>query len=60
MTTSAKPKLLMVEDDMIIAADNLEKVDAISEHYEFLTINARQIPISRRMKEQVINRIKMI
>lgn len=50
----------MVEDDMIIAADNLEKVDAISEHYEFLRINAQQIPISRRMKEQVINRIKMI
>ena len=39
---------------------NLEKVDAISEHYEFLTIRTQQIPISRRMKEQVITRIKMI
>lgn len=39
---------------------NLEKVDAISEHHEFLTIKAQQIPISRRMKEQVISRIKMI
>lgn len=39
---------------------NLDKMDAISEHHEFLTIHSHQIPISRRMKEQVINRIKMI
>jgi DNA-binding LytR/AlgR family response regulator len=39
---------------------NLEKIDAISENYEFVTVNAKQIPISRRMKEQVVKRIKMI
>lgn len=39
---------------------NLDKIDAISEYHEFLTIQSHQIPISRRLKEQVMQRIKMI
>ncbi len=39
---------------------NLTKIDAISEYHEFLTILSHQIPISRRLKEEVIKRLKMI
>lgn len=39
---------------------NLDKIDAIGEYHEFLTIQSHQIPISRRLKEQVIQRINMI
>lgn len=39
---------------------NLYKIDAISENYEYLTITAHQVPISRRNKEEVVKRLKMI
>jgi DNA-binding LytR/AlgR family response regulator len=39
---------------------NLQKIDAISEYHEFLTIKSFQIPIARRTKEEVTNRLKMI
>lgn len=39
---------------------NFKKIDAISEYYEYLTIQSHQIPISRRSKEAVIKRLKMI
>ena len=39
---------------------NLKKIDAISEHHEYLTIQSHQIPVSRRSKEEVIKRLKMI
>jgi len=39
---------------------NLKKIDAISEYHEYLTIKSHQIPISRRSKEEVIKRLKMI
>lgn len=39
---------------------NLHQIDAISEYQEYLTLGTQQIPISRRMKEQVIKRLKMI
>ena len=39
---------------------NLFKIDAISEYQEYLTVGTHQIPISRRMKEQLVKRLKMI
>jgi len=39
---------------------NLKKIDAISEHHEYLTIQSHQIPVSRRSKEEVIKRLRMI
>jgi len=39
---------------------NLQKIDAISEYYEYLTIQSHQVPISRRTKEEVVKRLKMI
>ncbi len=39
---------------------NLKKIDAISEYHEYLTIQSHQVPISRRTKEEVIKRLKMI
>lgn len=39
---------------------NLKKIDAISEHHEYLTIQSHQVPISRRTKEEVVKRLKMI
>ena len=39
---------------------NLKKIDAISEYHEYLTIQSHQVPISRRSKEEVIKRLKMI
>ncbi|MDF1698823.1 MAG: LytTR family transcriptional regulator DNA-binding domain-containing protein [Saprospiraceae bacterium] len=39
---------------------NLQKIDAISEYREYLTINSEQIPIARRTKEEVIKRLKLI
>ena len=39
---------------------NLQKIDAISEHHEFLTLQNQQVPIARRQKEEVIKRLKMI
>jgi DNA-binding LytR/AlgR family response regulator len=39
---------------------NLQKIDAISEHHEYLTIHSHKIPVSRRSKEEVVKRLKMI
>ena len=39
---------------------NLKKIDTISEYYEYLTIQSHQVPISRRSKEEVVKRLKMI
>lgn len=39
---------------------NLKKIDAVSEHQEFLTIQSHQVPVSRRSKEEVVKRLKMI
>lgn len=39
---------------------NLKKIDAISEYQEYLTIQAHQVPVSRRLKEEVVKRLKMI
>lgn len=39
---------------------NFDQVDSISDHHEYLMVSNHQIPISRRMKENVINRINMI
>ena len=39
---------------------NFKKIDAISEYHEYLTIQSHQIPVSRRSKEEVIKRLKMI
>ena len=39
---------------------NFKKIDAIGENYEYLTILSHQIPVSRRSKEEVIKRLRMI
>jgi len=39
---------------------NLIKIDSISEYHEYLNINDIQIPISRRMKQDVVKRLKLI
>ncbi len=39
---------------------NLLKIESISDHLEFLKIGSHQIPISRRLKEDVAKRLKMI
>lgn len=39
---------------------NLQKIDAISEYYEYLVIQSHQVPISRRLKEKVIKRVNMV
>ncbi|MFY0629647.1 MAG: response regulator [Flavobacteriaceae bacterium] len=39
---------------------NLQKIDAVSEYNEFLTIQSFRIPIARRTKEEVMKRLKMI
>ncbi|WP_421947013.1 LytR/AlgR family response regulator transcription factor [Phaeodactylibacter xiamenensis] len=39
---------------------NLQKIDAISEYHEYLTIQSSQIPIARRAKEEVVKRLRMV
>ena len=39
---------------------NLKKIDAISEHHQYLTIQSHQVPVSRRSKEEVVKRFKMV
>lgn len=39
---------------------NLQKIDSISEYHEYLRIKSNEIPISRRLKEEVIKRLKMV
>ncbi len=39
---------------------NLQMIDAISEYHEYLVIQSHQVPISRRLKEEVVKRLKMI
>lgn len=39
---------------------NIFQIDAISENQEYLTFGTRQVPVSRRMKEMVVKRLKMI
>ncbi|MFT6334409.1 MAG: DNA-binding LytR/AlgR family response regulator [Saprospiraceae bacterium] len=39
---------------------NLQKIDAISEYHEFLTIQSIRVPVSRRLKEEVTKRLKII
>jgi len=39
---------------------NLQKIDAVSEYHEFLTIQSYRVPIARRTKEEVMKRLRMI
>jgi len=39
---------------------NLQKIDAISEYHEYLTIQSKQIPIARRSREEVVKRFRMV
>lgn len=39
---------------------NLEQIESISDHSEYLTIQQHTIPISRRLKEEVTKRFRMI
>ncbi|MEL6925271.1 MAG: LytTR family transcriptional regulator DNA-binding domain-containing protein [Bacteroidota bacterium] len=39
---------------------NLDRIDAISEYYEFLVVQDQQVPISRRLKDGVVKRLNMI
>lgn len=39
---------------------NVSKIDSLSEFSEYLTIGENQIPISRRQKEEVVSRLKVI
>ncbi|GLR19676.1 LytR/AlgR family response regulator transcription factor [Portibacter lacus] len=39
---------------------NIKKIDAISEFTEYVNILGRQLPISRRLKDDVIKRLKLI
>jgi DNA-binding LytR/AlgR family response regulator len=39
---------------------NLQKIDAISEYHEYLTVHSTQIPIARRAKKEVVKRLKMV
>lgn len=39
---------------------NLYQIEAISEYQEYLTFGKQQVPISRRMKEEVVKRLRMI
>jgi len=39
---------------------NLYQIDAIGERQEYLTLGSHQVPISRRMREEVAKRLKMI
>lgn len=39
---------------------NLQKIDAISEYHEYLTIQSIQIPIARRIREEVVKRLRMV
>lgn len=39
---------------------NLNQIETIHEHYEFLTIRDHTIPISRRLRDEVVKRLKMI
>ena len=39
---------------------NLQKIDAISEYHEYLTIQSKQIPIARRAKKEVVKRLRIV
>ena len=39
---------------------NLSKIDTVSEYSEYLTIGIKQIPISRRQKDEVVSKLKLI
>jgi DNA-binding LytR/AlgR family response regulator len=39
---------------------NLQKIDAVSEYHEYLTIQSHQVPIARRTREDVIKRLRMV
>jgi len=39
---------------------NLQKIDAISEYHEYLTVHSRQIPIARRAKKEVVKRLRLV
>jgi len=39
---------------------NLSKIDAVSEHQEFVVIGDKQLPISRRQKDVLIKRLKLV
>ena len=39
---------------------NLTKIDTVNENLEFLTIDSNEIPVSRRMKEEVGKRLNVI
>jgi DNA-binding LytR/AlgR family response regulator len=39
---------------------NLKQITSINDHYEYLMIGKRNVPISRRMKDDVVKRMKLI
>lgn len=39
---------------------NLRKIDAVSEHHEYVVIQSKQVPVSRRMKEDVMKHLNLI
>ncbi len=39
---------------------NLSKIDALTDNQEFLVLGNKNVPISRRFKEAVLNRLKLI
>ncbi len=39
---------------------NIDKIDAIGENKEFFVINGKNIPVSRRNREEILKRLKLI
>ena len=39
---------------------NLGKIDALTDNQEFLVLGAKNVPVSRRFKEEVLKRLKLI
>ena len=39
---------------------NLQKIDSVDEHQEYLTILNKQVPISRKQKKEVVRRFKLV
>ena len=39
---------------------NLSKIDAVSEYQEFVTIGTKQLPVSRRQKDELVKRLKLV
>jgi DNA-binding LytR/AlgR family response regulator len=39
---------------------NIEKIDAVSEQYEYVIMQSYQVPVARRMKDEVVKRLRLI